>query len=220
MANYSDGLELRIPEKIKGTTFTPHVDSTGLLTWTNDNYEKNPDPVNIKGPEGKQGIQGRQGIQGIQGENGKDGVSPTFATKATSMGAEITITDVNGTHTVTLQNGGQGVPGVAGKGFDATNKLLYIGGVVNATPKKGNILTLSTKDFNRTPIAEERIGLDTYSDAYETASSIICSIVSVNEMETNVEVMEAVSGGLSKSQIQDMIDDTIAEIPKLETATW
>jgi len=33
----------------KGTTFYPDVSEDGLLSWTNDGGEENPDPVNIKG---------------------------------------------------------------------------------------------------------------------------------------------------------------------------
>ena len=35
-----------------GATFTPAVDSSGNITWTNDSGLPNPDPANIKGPKG------------------------------------------------------------------------------------------------------------------------------------------------------------------------
>ena len=38
-----------------GATFTPHVDEEGTLSWTNDKGLDNPEPVNIKGPQGDKG---------------------------------------------------------------------------------------------------------------------------------------------------------------------
>lgn len=37
---------------IKGTTFTPSVNSSGVISWTNDGGLSNPASVNIKGPKG------------------------------------------------------------------------------------------------------------------------------------------------------------------------
>ena len=36
-----------------GVTFYPHVSAAGILSWTNDGGKTNPDPVNIKGEDGK-----------------------------------------------------------------------------------------------------------------------------------------------------------------------
>lgn len=38
-----------------GTTFTPSVSADGTLSWTNNGGLDNPDPVNIKGPQGDPG---------------------------------------------------------------------------------------------------------------------------------------------------------------------
>lgn len=35
-----------------GATFTPHIDSDGNLSWTNNRDLANPETVNIKGPKG------------------------------------------------------------------------------------------------------------------------------------------------------------------------
>ena len=35
-----------------GVTFTPSVSSTGVISWTNDGGQQNPEPVNIMGPPG------------------------------------------------------------------------------------------------------------------------------------------------------------------------
>lgn len=50
-----------------GYYFTPNVNSDGLLSWINNGNLVNPDPVNIKGPQGIQGPIGPQGIQGPKG---------------------------------------------------------------------------------------------------------------------------------------------------------
>lgn len=38
-----------------GVTFTPSVSEAGVISWTNDGGEDNPDPVNIMGPQGNPG---------------------------------------------------------------------------------------------------------------------------------------------------------------------
>ena len=38
-----------------GTTFTPHVSTAGVLSWTNDGGKQNPASVSIKGPAGAAG---------------------------------------------------------------------------------------------------------------------------------------------------------------------
>lgn len=54
-------------------------------------------------------------FNGKDGINGKDGVSPTVTTEQTAIGAKITITDVNGTHTAEVFNGKDGKDGEDGK---------------------------------------------------------------------------------------------------------
>ena len=66
--------------------FVPHIDSAGILTWTNKAGLDNPSPITIKGikgdpgekgeqgQRGEQGAQGMQGPRGIQGEQGERGV--------------------------------------------------------------------------------------------------------------------------------------------------
>ena len=61
-----------------GATFTPSVDDSGNLSWTNDKNLPNPEPVNIKGPKGDTGDVGPQGLQGNSGPAGADGVTPTI----------------------------------------------------------------------------------------------------------------------------------------------
>lgn len=56
-----------------GATFTPSVSPDGVISWTNDKDLPNPDPVNIKGPEGPKGDTGPQGEPGQDGAPGAQG---------------------------------------------------------------------------------------------------------------------------------------------------
>lgn len=56
-----------------GTTFTPSVNASGDLSWSNDGGLENPATVNIKGPKGDTGEQGPQGPQGETGPQGPKG---------------------------------------------------------------------------------------------------------------------------------------------------
>lgn len=54
--------------QVKGTNFIPSVSADGTLSWSNDGGLPNPEPVNIRGPQGEQGIQGNDGPKGDPGE--------------------------------------------------------------------------------------------------------------------------------------------------------
>lgn len=58
-----------------GVIFTPNVDEGGNLTWTNDGGLENPEPVNIRGPQGAQGETGPQGEPGKDGATGSPGAA-------------------------------------------------------------------------------------------------------------------------------------------------
>ena len=59
------------------------------------------------------GVTGSQGPAGSDGINGVDGFSPIASVEQTEYGAEITITDSNGTTSAQVVNGSQGEPGTA-----------------------------------------------------------------------------------------------------------
>lgn len=71
-----------------GATFTPSVSNEGVISWTNDRELPNPDPVNIRGKDGRDGVDGKDGYtpkkgvdyfdgkDGKDGTNGKDGYTP------------------------------------------------------------------------------------------------------------------------------------------------
>lgn len=58
-----------------------------------------------KGDRGEKGDQGERGLQGVQGVKGDDGVSPTVTTSKTGKVTTIEITDANGVHTATVNDG-------------------------------------------------------------------------------------------------------------------
>lgn len=57
-----------------GATFTPSVSPEGVISWTNDKDLPNPEPVNIKGPQGERGLQGERGEKGEKGDTGEQGI--------------------------------------------------------------------------------------------------------------------------------------------------
>lgn len=58
-----------------------------------------------RGPKGDTGEQGVQGPKGPKGDTGDNGFSPVVSTVQTATGHDITITDVNGAHTISVENG-------------------------------------------------------------------------------------------------------------------
>ena len=117
---------------IDGVTFTPSVSEQGVISWTNDGNLPNPEPVNIRGPQGIQGIQGiqgpagpagatgatgqrgPQGIQGQPGTPGLDGVSPEITVTDITGGHRLTIVDAAGTHNIDIMDGTNGTAGQDG----------------------------------------------------------------------------------------------------------
>lgn len=72
-----------------GVTYTPSVDSSGNLSWTNNGGLSNPTAVNIKGAKGETGPQGPQGLQGPKGDKGETGAKgPKGDTGATGPQGE------------------------------------------------------------------------------------------------------------------------------------
>lgn len=99
--------------------FVPHIDSSGILTWTNKAGLDNPSPITIKGikgdpgekgepgqrgEQGAQGIQGPRGIQGEQGERGVQGLQGPAGNAATITIGNIT-TSAPGTSASVINRG-------------------------------------------------------------------------------------------------------------------
>lgn len=72
-----------------------------------------------QGDKGEKGDQGERGLQGVQGVKGDDGVSPTVSTSKTGKVTTIEITDANGVHTATV-NDGESVEVVQSTGTSTT----------------------------------------------------------------------------------------------------
>ena len=107
-----------------GATFTPKVDSSGNLSWTNNKGLTNPATVNIKGPQGPTGATGSQGPKGdtgATGPQGPQGTTPTIKVGTVTTGnagtsATVT-TSTSGTTTTfnfTIPRGATGSTGVTG----------------------------------------------------------------------------------------------------------
>lgn len=93
-------------------------DSTPITIDASPNWVRGPQgeqgiqgPQGIKGDKGDQGDkgekgdQGERGLQGVQGVKGDDGISPTVTTSKTGKVTTIEITDANGVHTATVNDG-------------------------------------------------------------------------------------------------------------------
>lgn len=106
-------------EYADGATFTPSVSADGTLSWTNDGGLPNPDPVNIRGPQGKQGMQGDPGSKGDPGPatvvtigdttTGEPDTSASVTSTPTEDGIQLSFTIPRG------QIGKQGPAGAPGK---------------------------------------------------------------------------------------------------------
>lgn len=70
-----------------GTTYTPHVDTNGNMTWTNDGGKENPQAQNIRGPKGATGAAGAAGKSAYAAavEAGYTGTEATFYAALTAM---------------------------------------------------------------------------------------------------------------------------------------
>ena len=66
-------------------------------------------------PKGDKGDPGEPGSDGEPGSPGADGFSPTVATEDVEGGVKVTITDADGPHAFTLEDGAPGEPGPPGE---------------------------------------------------------------------------------------------------------
>lgn len=98
-----------------GVIFTPHVDKSGDLSWTNNGGLDNPDTVNIKGP------QGAQGPAGAAGEDGADGYTPQkgtdYFTEADQQQIVDEVLEKVPEHTETIKQVAEALPRVSAVDF-------------------------------------------------------------------------------------------------------
>lgn len=103
------------PQGPRGYTYTPHMDSSGNLSWTNDGQQVNPDTVNLKGPQGEQGPQGQKGQDGAQGPKGDTGATgATGADGAPGEDGGYYTPSVDGSGNLTWTASKSGMPGISG----------------------------------------------------------------------------------------------------------
>lgn len=84
-----------------------------------------------QGVQGETGPQGVQGPQGVKGDTGDDGVSPTVSVSKVGKVTTITITDADGTHTATINDGadGQGAGDMLKADYDTNSAVINAGGI-------------------------------------------------------------------------------------------
>ena len=115
------------PQGERGFTFTPSVDDSGNVSWTNNGGLENPATKNIRGPRGFRftpsvnddgelswtndgGLENPEtkNIRGPQGSTGAPGYSPTVQISKTGKVTTVTITDENGDHVFKINDGQDG----------------------------------------------------------------------------------------------------------------
>lgn len=158
-----------------GTTFTPSVSADGLISWTNDGALDNPDPVNIKGPQGV-GIQSvtayfARSTSGTSApSSGYSTAVPTLTTTYRYMWGYLRLTLTNGSLTETSKTV-MGVYGNTGsKGDPGFSPTL-------SSSKTDKTTTISVTDADGTRelasiLDGESLGISSITQYYLQSSSI------------------------------------------------
>lgn len=111
---YDDGWHTLTQKGDTGPYFTPAVDASGNISWTNNGGLPNPTTQNIKGPAG---------------QDGQDGFSPVANVTKNGNTATITVTDAVGTTTATVSDGTNGT-----NGQDGAAATITVGTVTTGQP--------------------------------------------------------------------------------------
>lgn len=107
---FTDVGEIRGPQGLKGdagTSATHRWDGTTLYITTASGTSS----ANLKGEKGDDGYTPVKGKDYSDGAAGKDGVSPTVSVSKNGKITTVSITDVNGTKTATINDGNDGAKG-------------------------------------------------------------------------------------------------------------
>ena len=98
-----------------GTTYTPHVDDNGNLSWTNDGGEENPETKNIKGPRGTPGSKGDPGKSAYDAakDAGYTGTEATFYAAVAMMPSHHERHLPDGADPITIKEGNIGANAVS-----------------------------------------------------------------------------------------------------------
>lgn len=195
--------------------FVPHIDSSGILTWTNKAGLDNPSPITIKGikgdpgekgdkgdrgEQGAQGIQGPRGIQGATGERGPQGLQgpkgdkgDTGATGAPGAAATIRIGNV--------------YTGAPGTNVSVSNSGTSTNAVLNFTIPRGNpgadggvTVDAELSDTSMNPVQNKvvKTNMDSLYNNVMTKLNVYRS-----ELPTKVSDLENDAGYLTQHQSLD-----------------
>lgn len=129
-------------------------------------------------------------IQGPKGDPGNDGVSPTITETKTGKVTTITITDVNGTQTFTINDGadGDGSGDMTKATYDTNNS-----GIVDDSEKLGGVeankyaLKTDIPDEAETAKDSEKLGGKT-PDYYAKATDILSELVVTDDGDGNITI--------------------------------
>lgn len=203
--------------------FVPHIDSSGILTWTNKAGLDNPSPITIKGikgdpgekgdkgdrgEQGAQGIQGPRGIQGVTGERGPQGLQgpkgdkgDTGATGAPGAAATIRIGNV--------------YTGAPGTNVSVSNSGTSTNAVLNFTIPRGNpgadggvTVDAELSDTSMNPVQNKvvKTNMDSLYNNFMTKLNVYRS-----ELPTKVSDLENDAGYLTQHQSLDGYAKTSVE---------
>ena len=163
-----------------GVTYTPMVDSSGNLSWTNNGGLPNPPTVNIRGQKGADGTVSFSDLTEEQKAslNGKDGHTPikgvdyfTDAEKQEIVNGYRTLDNHLFDNTLTISNP-DGTMNIYSNGIQGADNSLWIGGNGEGcfTDLKvgtvGNYKPVATQDYVATAIADALAALDGDGEDY------------------------------------------------------
>ena len=206
--------------------FVPHIDSSGILTWTNKAGLSNPNPITIKGikgdpgekgepgqrgEQGAQGIQGPRGIQGEQGERGVQGAQGPAGPAATITIGNVT-TSAPGT-SATVTNRGTSSAAVFDfvlpKGKDGADGGVTVDDTLSAT-STNPLQNRAVYDLGQSLISKIRGVANDIPTKVSVLENDAGYIKTVNNVapDTNGNVNISVSGGGSNVTVDTTLSAT------------
>lgn len=133
-------------------------------TTAASNAQSVADTVQAKLDAGE--FKGEKGDTGATGADGADGISPTVSTSKADGVTTVTITDRDGTHTATINDGAKGEKGDTGAtGADGFSPTATVS-------KSGTTTTVTVTDKNGTTTADVKDG----SDATVTRDTVVSAL--------------------------------------------
>ena len=162
-ASLPGDLNFGVPGK-DGATFTPSLDDEGNLSWSNDRGLPNPEPKNIRGPQGPAGEVSDEKIAEAVKKyldanpiEGGDGNALYYSEE----------TNVSGIAVVTIQKGAvsdewtglSGTPHVGDLVISATGQLFEVSEVDADTMYMGYIMDLKTTDDHINSLINTALGV-------------------------------------------------------------